>query len=262
MRKNKPILLFLLFTLVTNSCTSSPRPIPYLHNGQKWDKSIVILGDWDCDPTTPDTYLHWAPVNAGYDVVGEVASKDDHRLGRLYQWGSGDSETNKVAKERYYNETKPKFWYTEVDMESKYTGGKWNNGNGPCPKGWRLPTAAEFKCLTLGRNDEYGWSTCGKYAGFDSYTGAEFFGLNKEMTPGTGVFLPAPGIIHSTFGNAMSIDSKGFYWTDEAETINNGPAGNYARALSAALKITKEGCEIVPARHSNGFSVRCVHDVQ
>lgn len=250
----------IIFVFVT-SC-NSVKPIPYLNNGQEWDKSIVVLGDWDGDPETPNTYLHWAPVNAGFDATGEIASKDDHRLGRLYQWGAGDVETNKVAKERYYNEVRPKFWYTELDIESQYTGDRWNNGYGPCPKGWRLPSATEFECLTLGRTGGYGWTTSGQYAGFDSYVGSEFFGLNDDTTPGKGVFFPAAGMIHSKFGNAMAFEEQGMYWCAEAEAVDHGPIGNYARAQSLAQIISKEDCSIMPARHSFGYSVRCVHDVE
>lgn len=251
-----------LFFSVIVGCGSSPKPIPYFNNGQKWDKSIVVLGDWDGNPETPDTYLHWAPVNVGFDSTGEVASKDDHRLGRLYQWGAGDEAANKVAKQRYYNEARPKFWYTELALEAHYTGERWNDGNGPCPSGWRLPTAAEFGCLTLGRNGESGWTTSGQYAGISSYMGAEFFGLNEDLTPGKGVFFPAAGMTHSKYGNAMAIGTQGLYWSAEAMSINNGPVGDYARAQSPALKIGEKESSIVSSRHSCGYSVRCVHDVE
>ena len=254
------IMQYSLCIIAAYSC-NSVKPIPYLNNGQDWDKSIVVLGDWDGNPETPNTYLHWAPVNAGYDATGEFSSKDDHRLGRLYQWGSGDAETNKVAKDRYYNEAKPKFWYTEIDLESAFTDERWNNGYGPCPKGWRLPTVTELECLTLGKNGGYGWTTTGHYAGFDSYVGAEFFGLNENTTPGTGVFLPAAGMIHSKFGNALSFNRNGMYWSSESEAVDNGPVGNYARAQSQALTFSEEDCRVLPARHSFGYSVRCVHDV-
>lgn len=250
-----------LIVIVITGCNSAPRPIPYLNNGQKWDKSIVILGDWDGDIETPNTYLHWAPVNAGFDATGEVASKDDHRLGRLYQWGSGSNDANKVAKERYYNETKPKFWNTSISLEAHYTGDKWNNGRGPCPEGWRLPTSLELECLTRGKNGGNGWTTTGKYAGLDSYIGTEFFGLKEDTTPGTGVFFPAAGAISAVFGNAHSLNKEGLYWSAEAEAIDHGPVGDYARALSPALQISEEEYGIIPARHSYGLSVRCVHDV-
>lgn len=249
-----------LIVIVITSCNSAPSPIPYLNNGQDWDKSIVILGDWDGDLETPNTYLHWAPVNAGFDASGEVSSKDDHRLGRLYQWGSGSKDANKIAKERYYNETKPKFWYAGMSLEIQYTGDRWNNGYGPCPEGWRLPTTLELECLTRGKQGESGWTTNGTYAGFNSYKGAEFFGLNEDTTPGKGVFLPAAGIINGRFGSSGSFEIYGRYWSAEAEIIDKGPAGDYVRAQSPALMISEEECSVSPERHSSGYSVRCVRD--
>ena len=244
---------------VTGCTQSKMKPIPYLNNGQKWDKSIMILGDWDDNPETPHTYLHWAPVNVGYDASGEVASRDDHRVGRLFQWGAGDEETNKLAKERYYNEPKPDFWYTQMEnMEGFYTGELWNNAKGPCPKGWRLPNATEFKVLMAGKHGAYGWTTSGNYAGMDSYKGIELFGMNEDMTPGTGVFFPAAGNING-LGSASAFGEMGEYWTSGAERVAN-PHGFDEIGIASALIFNEESCYIKSVRHSFGHSVRCVHD--
>lgn len=254
--------LFLFGIVAAYGCSSSPRPIPYLDNGQKWDRSIVVLGDWDGDLGTPYTYLHWAPVNAGFDEVGEVGSRDDHRYGRLYQWGAGSKEANVLAKMRYYNEPEPDFWYKGIRLESGYEGEKWNGDKGPCPQGWRLPTVQEFECLVMGRNGDSGWTTDGSYAGKKNYTGAEFFGLNDDLTSGKGVFFPAAGQIEAEYGSAFHVGESGGYWTSEAASIYAGPAGNYARAKSPALTVRPDKYDIVETRHSAGYSVRCVHDVE
>ena len=174
------IIHTVVILVVAISC-NSVKPIPYLNNGQEWDQSIVVLGDWDGDPETPNTYLHWAPVNVGYDASGEIATRDDHRSGRLYQWGAEDDDTNKHAKMRYYNESKQKFWYTGMDVDVYYNGNKWKDNQGPCPTGWRLPTTQEMSCLMSGANGVNGWTTSGSYAGGISYVGAEFFGLNDDL---------------------------------------------------------------------------------
>lgn len=233
------------------SCSQKVKPIPYLGNGEPWDKSIVVLGDWDGDPITPDTYLHWAPVNVGFDAVGEIASTDDHRLGRLYQWGAGDVEANKLAKSRYVNEPKPKYWYNELDIQNAYTGDRWNNNYGPCPKGWRLPTAKEFEALIIGKNGGCGWTTSGQYAGANTYSGAEFFGMNEDTTSGHGVFFPAVGYFSGNYGSIRDYQEIGAYWDSDSNQD----------ALSSTLVVNPERCFISKVRHANGQSVRCVHDV-
>ena len=257
MKKYIPVFIGLLSLTSCNSV----KPIPYLNNGQNWDKSIVVLGDWDGNPETPNTYLHWAPVNAGFDASGEVATRDDHRCGRLYQWGAGDAETNRIAKTRYYNEPQPALWFKGLDMEVVYNGGRWNNDQGPCPQGWRLPTSQELSCLFMGKLGGYGWTASGHYAGADSYTGAEYFGLNDDMVPGKGVFFPAAGHIQSSYGESFKYGEMGGYWSSDVIETNNGPIGNYARTMANAFIISNNECTIRPARHSFGYSVRCVHDV-
>ena len=254
------ILLSFIVTGCSNRNSNSVKPIPYLNNDQKWDNSIVVLGDWDGDPETPYTYLHWAPVNVGFDASGEIATRDDHRSGRLYQWGAEDDDTNVLAKMRYYNESKQQFWYTGMELEVYYHGNKWKDNQGPCPKGWRLPTTQEMSCLFSRKNGTNGWTSSGNYAGGNSYAGAEFFGLNDDLTPGKGVFFPATGYIDGKYGSASRYGEIGGYWTSDAVEINAGPAGNYSRAQANVLKISPNDCSIQQSSHSYGYAVRCVHD--
>lgn len=263
--RNTMQLMFCI--LVIAGCNQSKiKPIPFLNNGQDWDKSVLVLGDWDDNPETPYTYLHWAPVNVGYDASGEIASKYDCRVGRLYQWGSGDAETNKLAKEKYYNEQKPKFWYTNLEVENRFTGKLWNNAHGPCPNGWRLPTATEFKKLIVGKQGRYGWSSSSHYAGTSLYKGAEFFGMNKDLTPGTGVFLPAAGYLRFDSGYAFDFGKVGAYWSSDAKIDvikrdNSGKARIY-RGLTSTLVFDEDSCDVQDKGHAWGYSVRCVHDVE
>ncbi len=260
-----PLLLF--SCLVLTGCGSKIKPIPYLNNGQEWDKSIVVLGDWDGDPGTPYTYLHWAPVNAGFDAVGEISTSDDHRLGRLYQWGDGDVEVNKSGKNKYYNEAKPKFWYDNNVIVGNFEGESWNNDRGPCPSGWRLPTSNEMEALIVGKHGGYGWTTTGSYAGSIVYTGSEFFGMNDDTTPGTGVFFPAAGWTHQYYGTSRDHNVAGFYWSStmcNSKQPSDGPiiGREDTRVQASALAIGESTSEIFNDRTpANGYSVRCVHDV-
>lgn len=187
----------------------------YIENGENLGKSVAVLGDWNNDGT--QTLLYWAPVNCGYEEVGEVNTASDHRLGKLYQWGAGDSSLYKdphvEARVLYYDTATPSPWYNAKAFEAaSKPGERWLSDHGPCPDGWRLPTLNEFKILCAGKNSTHGWVPEGTYSGH-TYTGAEFFGANADKTAGKGVFFPAAGYRRWQEGNAIYFGSYGQYWS-------------------------------------------------
>lgn len=191
----------------------------YIENGVNLGKGIAVLGDWNGDGN--ETTLYWAPVNCGYEEVGEVNADSDHRLGKLYQWGAGDSslpyiynDSPIVARELYYDTPTPSSWYDNNIVINCNTYDKWNNNQGPCPDGWRLPTRNEFKTLCAETNGSNGWTSAGSYAGQnDIYAGAEFFGANPDKSVGNGVFFPAGGLRYGSNGVSDDRGISGFYWS-------------------------------------------------
>ena len=184
----------------------------YIENGVNLGNSIAIRGDWNGDGT--ETILYWAPINCGYEEVGEVNTDSDHRLGKLYQWGAEDANLYEgKARSLYYDSSTPSPWYDENTIKGPASD-KWNSNQGPCPEGWRLPTSQEFEVLCAGRNGDYGWVSAGTYAGqINAYSGAEFFGANANKTAGQGVFFPALG--HRQKDNAYKEGRGSFvdYWS-------------------------------------------------
>lgn len=232
----------------------------YVENGKNLGEAILIGGDFDGDSSTPNTILFWAPVNCGYEETGAVDSDSDHRLGKLYQWGAGDSSlpykyngSPVVAREMYYDTTTPSPWYGNKTIVGT-TSDKWNNNQGPCPEGWRLPTYQEFIVLCAGKNGKYGWVLAGTYAGqSNKYPGAEFFGVYGDKTPGTGVFFPAAGVRGSRDGSAFHRGARGFYCSSSP-----GPGSSDAHLLSfdsSSLDLV----DIVSDR-AGACSVRCVSE--
>lgn len=234
-----------------------PQEIPsYTENGANLGKGIAVLGDWNNDGT--ETTLYWAPVNCGYKEVGEVNTNSDHRFGKLYQWGAGDSSlpykyngSPVVAREMYYDTTTPYPWYDYDTICSTTLLDKWNNNQGPCPEGWRLPTAHEFIVLCAGKNGSYGWVLAGTYASkSNKYPGAEFFGANSDKTAGKGVFFPAAGYRDGDDGSAYVRGSDGVYWSS---TSNSGDClSAYSVYFCSSYLRTQYDYR------ANAFSVRCV----
>lgn len=256
MKQITKILMLTLLSLLLVACSSAP---DYIENGVKLGNGIAVLGDWNGDGT--ETILYWAPVNCGYEEVGEVNTDSDHRLGKLYQWGAGDSSlpyyyngTKVVAREMYYDSATPYPWY-DYDTIDGTTSDKWNNNQGPCPEGWRLPTSEEFAVLCAGKNGDYGWVSSGTYAGQSStYAGTEFFGTNTDKTAGKGVFFPAAGYRFSgDDGSANSRGSNGIYWS-------SAPDPDYSKG---AYSLGFDSSSFDPQyydRRANCFSVRCVSE--
>lgn len=187
----------------------------YIENSVNHGKSIAVLGDWNSDGT--QTLLYWAPVNCGYEEVGDVNTAADHRLGKLYQWGAGDSslyiDPHVEARVLYYDTPTPSPWYNAKAFEAaSKPGERWLSDRGPCPDGWRLPTLNEFKVLCASHPGTHGWVPEGTYAGH-TYAGAEFFGANADKTAGKGVFFPAAGYRRWQDGNAIYFGSYGQYWS-------------------------------------------------
>ena len=194
----------------------------YIENGANLGKSVAVLGDWKADGKT--TTLYWAPVNCGYEETGVVNTEHDHRLGKLYQWGAGDSslyiDPHVDARVLYYDTATPSPWYNAKAFEAaSKPGERWLSDRGPCPDGWRLPTLNEFKVLCASHPGTHGWVEKGTYAG-NTYTGAEFFGANADKTAGKGVFFPAAGYRRWQDGTATYFGSYGQYWSSTPVSVS------------------------------------------
>lgn len=195
----------------------------YIEGGVNLGKGIAVLGDWDNNAATPNTTLYWAPVNCGYEETGSVNTDSDHRLGKLYQWGAGDSgllQKNNYgsqveARSKYYNEPTASQWANSFGGKAS---DKWNNNQGPCPEGWRLPTSKEFEVLFAGINGyQSGWVSAATYAShIGTYPGVEFFGANSDKEQGTGVFFPAAGWCYGD-GTATGRGTDVRYWSSTPE---------------------------------------------
>ncbi|MCF0174775.1 MAG: hypothetical protein HUJ95_05485 [Bacteroidales bacterium] len=223
-------------------------PKDYIEKGQNIGKSIPVKGKWD---GTNETYLHWAPVNCGYEEVGDIATPRDHRTGMFYQWGYGSGLQGGAACAGYWDE----IYHTQIKWPSSLSYSstdKWNENRGPCPEGWRLPTRNEFEVLSSRNNGTSSWMVLRIYAGNYGYRGAEFFGANEDMTAGKGVFFPAVGDMF--YGESMLWNygnDAGYYWSSSLST------GHLAYGLYF-FEMDVKGMGVAVSACPYGKSVRCV----
>lgn len=214
----------------------------------------------------------WAPVNCGYHET-------DFKYGKLYQWGrkygqgySGKLYDINCSSNGNYSDAsvpliedgarsvtvvsgkdKENVFYTstieyELDWADPQNDNLWNSGTesnpkkteyDPCPKGWRVPTYAEFdkliKIYSSWKEDEEGRIGC------------RFARFSADIPNAPQVFLPACGYRDEKTGNATNRGFIGNYWSSI-------PSGHNAKFLN----FSSNGKIIVDDGRANGYSIRCV----
>jgi len=113
------------------------------------------------------------------------------------------------------------------------TDGTWARTNDPCPRGWRVPTRAEFDALL---NAGYQWTT-------QSGVNGTVFGSGNNT-----LFLPAAGSRNPEDGALFN--TLGHYWSSSPNTYNAWAA--------MYLFLQRSSSTVDGAYRALGFSVRCV----
>ena len=224
--------------------------------GVDWGEGELIRG------------LTWAPVNCGYKETG-------FPLGKLYQWGRKfglgyqDNEFQDISAP-----TISDTWLGENGGESvntfyKYSDGCrfnydwiyegsdafWNLGTeenpvknaqfDPCPEGWRVPTAFEFKSL-IGYVNRI-WKNI---SGWNGYLFREDVSTSASENEPATFFLPAGGRLNVVDGKAYDRNIEAYYWTN---TASDGS--------SAYLYFYDEDCSVnYQGSRAGGCLVRCVKE--
>jgi uncharacterized protein (TIGR02145 family) len=122
----------------------------------------------------------------------------------------------------------------------------WETAKTACPKGWHLPTDAEWTTLTtyLGGETEAGGKL--KESGTTHWTSpnANLYATNETN------FTALPGGVRSGSGTFHFIEDFGYWWSSTEDTATN--AWNRSMVVSLVIKNY--------AGKSMGLSVRCVRD--
>jgi uncharacterized protein (TIGR02145 family) len=215
--------------------------------GVNWGKGILVRG------------LTWAPVNCGYKDI-------DYPLGKMFQWGrkqglgyqddtykdattplicpiwegkNGEEDTNSF----YLYSNKSQF---SSDWIMNGSNNYWNLGTeenpiknkefDPCPEGWRVPTAFEFKSLINYVQRE--WI---QEKGWNGY---------RFEDDATQLFLPAGGRLNVVDGEALDRNVEAYYWTNST-----------SEGSSSYLYLYKENCSVNAfGSRAGGCLVRCVKE--
>ena len=227
------------------------------------DKSYIDEYGNDLGQGIAAAGLVWAPVNCGWH-------EKDYPYGKMYQWGRknglgydddsfqdasentiadiwGGENGNESPETFYRSDDESRYGYDWI-MEGDDTF--WNLGTeenpiknddfDPCPDGWRIPTAYEYKrlieeCLT-------------EWTGIQGINGRSF---KDEEASETLLFLPAGGRINISDGLCYDRNVEGYYWS-----ITTAEAGS-----SSYLYFHKENSNVNNLGSRAGAClVRCIKE--
>ena len=207
----------------------------------------------------------WAPVNAGATAIPtSVATTGDitSTCGNIFQWGriyaflANSDATFDLATELVSDTTgfeskdtwKGKFITSSkspYDWVSPKIDDLWNSGTDqapkktdydPCPKGWRVPTLAEWKAIGAGNTEiTNAWDS------------------TKKLMTITGVdgnlVLPAVGYRSYNDGSSGDQGRSGSYWASSVSGTNGDRVGFNGTTLITTA-----------AARTYGYPVRCIQE--
>lgn len=219
--------------------------------GNDWGQGIAAAG------------LVWAPVNCGWH-------EKDYPYGKMYQWGRKnglgygedsfhDASENIIAdiwEGENGNDSPGTFYKSDDDSRYGYDwimegdDSFWNLGTeenpvrnddfDPCPDGWRIPTAYEYKRLTE--------ECLTEWTDIQGINGRSF---KDEGSSETAIFLPAGGRINISDGLCCDRNVEGYYWS-----ITTAEAGS-----SSYLYFHKENCNVNnQGSRAGACLVRCIKE--
>ena len=193
--------------------------------------------DEDCGPSVPTitsaTGEIWMDRNLGASQVA-TSSTDASSYGDLYQWGrSADGHQLRTSSTISTQSSTDQpghgdFIIQSDDWRSPQNDNLWqgvDGTNNPCPTGFRVPTAAEW------RAERNSWTS------------------NDAAGAFTALKLPLASARIGRDGRRFPGGRGGFYWSS---TVNDEDSQAFLINSSQAL--------ILPGKRSNGHSIRCIKD--
>jgi len=196
--------------IVTTECGghTDSFPVEVAKPANMTDAGVVING------------IRWATRNV--DAPGTFAPYP-HSAGRLYQWGTLDSQTH--------------HWPSTGAFVTGWNNSDnriaWTTANDPCPEGWRVPTRAELEQLH---------SVIGNWTTRNGVNG-RYFGTAPNQ-----IFLPAADFRDHTGMLFLFAGTGGNYWSSTQSAV----------AFAWRLNFGGGGGSITDISRSHGNSIRCV----
>jgi uncharacterized protein (TIGR02145 family) len=142
-------------------------------------------------------------------------------------------------------------WNPNINENSNWA----NNGQPPCPTGWRLPTRAEFQALDIagggnGNANNVGSTWVNANAKGNAVAG-RFYGSNHATCTlynmPTCIFLPA--VNYRNLSGILGTNNAGNYWASTQDNTINGQSMGFTSMDNYPTNNYEK---------TGGFSIRCV----
>jgi uncharacterized protein (TIGR02145 family) len=194
-------------------------------DGNKFKTVIIGTQTWTTKNLDVSTFRNGDPIPEAKTNEEWAKSGDEQKPAWCYY--ENDS-TNGEKYSKLYN------WYAV------------NDPKGLAPKGWHVPTDAE-------------WTTITTYLGGEDVAGGKLkeIGTTHWLTPNTGAtnetgFTALPGGYRNYSGSFYVIDNYGNWWSSTEYST--------AFAYSRFMSFDSSGVYRSYSNEQNGFSVRCLRD--
>lgn len=185
--------------------------------------------------------VYFAPVNVGATEIGD--SRAVKHVGYIFQWGRNvpfdwngfTTIPGPLTAEEAMN-TDSFITNINKDWLTSYKNDLWSgeNAQGPCPKGWRVPTADEMKIFENAN------------LSYEAETQTFLFFGDVE-----GEELNMPSRVHVVGGGGRA-SNQAYYWSGT-------PSGNSGAGM-VSFNTTAQKPSYSTIARSNGYPVRCVLD--
>ena len=258
MKKLIASILFAVFLLFRNAAVGQNDTIYVIQDGVVLWKHVTSSLDSIIfyDPSSIDTTTSIKDVD-GNMYTSVIIGIQEWMLENLRttKYSDGIVIPNLTGITEWANDTIGAWCNYDNDSQYHSTYGKLYNWYAVetgklCPKGWHVPTDAEWTLLT-------------DYLASDGHSGAEGAALkatlgwndyNGQRGNGTDDYgwLGLPGVVRSSYGNFSSIGSAGYWWSSSQSSAG----ATWSRSLSSSTDVVSS----YSYSDEHGFSVRCLRD--
>jgi uncharacterized protein (TIGR02145 family) len=202
--------------------------------------------------TSPGTGRVWMDRNLGAERAA-ISSTDDLAFGDLYQWGrradGHQCRTSLEQTQRSNSDTPSHGNFITVTRSTNFPQNDWRNpqndalwqintgANNPCPQGFRIPTADEF------RQERIKWSSNTSTGAFNSVLKLPLSGY-REING---------DVLSTAQGSAY-----GFIWTSSDSGTSPTSEDPYNQYKSQAFAYFSDRAFENPYDRARGYAVRCI----
>ena len=226
-------------TSIPTSVTTTGDITPTCGNLFQWGRIYAFPASTDAVDTTSIGTTLGRPTQADLADMskwnGKYIYRSDKNPDTKYNWLliNGVDQDNPGSSSMLAGEWYQKLWNSGTDATPVKTD------YDPCPKGWRVPTLAEWQAIGAGNAAiTKDWDDITKLMKIDGEDGVK-------------LVLPAAGYRNSADGVSFKQGINGYYWSSSVPSSSIYASNVYFNSATLSIDTYYRG---------NGYSVRCIQE--